>query len=321
MERRTKEAEELAASVTATAKEKADAFAKAAQAEEALKALQERVNKDYEPQVKRLQEVEKRAMEQEERLRIVDYTSSQEWADKYDKPMADAASEAAELMGQLQVTDENGNQRVATYEDFQAIVNEPNLTVASAAAKARFGPDVFQSVVAFRNRIHSLNRTRQAALKNAQIDSAEHIKRQESDRAQMRETFRNKLFEEVNILTGKEPDIFNPPDHEADLRNALFEGTKLADALLNGDSGLTPDQMIKNIASGRARIIKAGVVEKKLAKANEKIKALEEQLKAFHASEPEVTPRNGGSARPRLSGKDEARDKLLDAATKLATKI
>lgn len=315
LDRANKRADEIQNSLTATAAEKAAAFTRQAELEAKLNEITKKVQEDYEPRVKRLEEVEKRVQAQEELIRVKDYTATEEFHNKYVKPISDVSSEAEELLREMVVADESGQTRQATKEDFNEILGARSINEASTIAVAKFGATVAPQVINLRQRLRSLNRIREEAVKNAAVESAEFVKRQQASQAQMRQATHERLLAETNRLMQAEPDIFNPPEEEVELRNSLVEGQQFADRLLNGDPNMTHEQFVAEIAKGRTRIMKSFVQDKKIKALTEKVASLEGQLKEYQKSEPAVETRNGGQIAP-PSG---ARDKLLKAAQDLAS--
>lgn len=314
-ERQSAKVEELSGSLTTTSKEKADAYAKLAELEAKLTQANERISKDLEPRVQRLTEVEKKLQEREEILRVKDYTATQEWHDKYVKPIAEVQQEANELLSELRAN-VNGDEVPATQEHLNFVMAAPSLNEAARRAEGLFGSLVAPQIVNLRARLIGLQRKQAEALKTAQIEAVEYEKRSHAQAAQSREAVRTRLLTEAQRIIQADPDL--NPGEDVELGSALAEGQKFADLLLNGSPELTTEQMVDKIAEGRARIIKSHVQEKRMAKMKTELESLREQLKQYQKSEPSVETRTGGSS-PLLKGNEDARAKLLQAAMKLAT--
>ena len=320
LERRETRVKELEASETATKKEIADAKAAHLAALEKLTSYESEIEKTYKPQVQRLSEVEKRLQEREEQLRIRDFTTAPEWHDKYVKPIVEARTEAEQLMDELIVTDENG-ERKATKQDFDAVLSSPNMTQAVRTAKELFGDDLASTVVGFRTKILSAERTRQGAFKNAALESAERQKQDQAKFAEHRQALRQKLLAESERLASEAPHIFKPGEDEKDLAEALAEGTKLADLSMNGDPNITEDAFLKVVAKVRSRAAGYPVMEKRMSKLQAENESLKTQLKEYQRSEPNVE----GGRTPVVNGDedataDEAHAKLTAAAAKYASR-
>lgn len=318
LERQTQKAKELETSLTATTQQKADAFAKLAELEAKAAKYEQDIEKEYKPRVARLEQAEKKLLEREELLKVKAYQETEEFHNQFVKPLSDARTEVNELLTELIVQNEDGSSRIATQEDFNEILSAASINQAAEIAQKKFGPMVAQSVVNFRQRIRSLERNRVEAVKNAALRAEEYEKRTQAQYAQNRQELHDKLMAATRNLIASETDTFAVPEGDAELQAALTEGQQLADRLLNGDPSLSPDQYVAEIAKGRKNIMAAPLLTKKLAQANAKIMSLEEQLKAYQKSEPDVRTRNGGPAAP---VGDSPRDKLLAAAQAAAQQV
>lgn len=312
LERAQKRASELEGSLTATAKEKADAFAKLAELESKAAKYESDIEKEYKPRLVKLEQVEKEMQRTREILKIKAYQETDEFHNQFVKPLADTRLEVAELLGELIVSD-GENQRAATVQDFDEILAAKSLNEAAVIARQKFGPDISQQVVNYRTKIRSLERSRQEAVKNAALRAEEYEKQTQEQHHRANQAFRERLLSEANKLISTD-DLLAVPDDDAELRNSLIEGQTLADRLLNGDQNLTPEQFVTEIAKGRKAIVGGKVLQTKLARANAQIATLQDQLKAYQASEPEVRARNGGGGGPAVTNSQEARNTLLAAA-------
>lgn len=318
LERQTNKTRELETSLTATAKEKADAFTKLAELEAKAAKYEKDIESDYKPRVARLEQAEKEIQRTQEILKIKAYQETDEFHSQFVKPLADARAEATELLAEIIINNGDGTARQATQADFDEVLSARSINEAAEIAQTKFGGMVAQTVVNLRSRIRSLERNRKEAVANAALRAEEYEKHTHAQAAQQRQFFHEKLMQATQAAIAADTDTFTLPEGDAELLAAKTEGEQLADRLLNGDPSLTPDQFVGEIAKGRKNIIAAPVLSKKLAAAKAKIASLEEQLKAYQKSEPDVRTRNGGPAAP--SG-DSPRDKLLAAAQALATKV
>lgn len=316
LERAQKRVQELEASHTSTSKEKADAYAKAADMEAKVAKYEERINKEFGPAMERLKVTERELQQREETLRVTNYQATAEFHDKYVKPLAEARAEADMLMQELQVEMDDGKFRQATKEDFDAVMAAPNLTVATQTAKRIFGPDVYPTVVSLRNRIHSHERSRREGVARAGEDSIKWEKDQEQTRLSHQQAFRNRLQERINAALDADPE-FKVPDDDKEAKDALAEGEAFGRKLLEGDPSWTPDQFVENIAKAQTIIRKHNVREKRILKLEKELAETKEQLKAYHKSEPDLTGRSGGAAPVNgQSGKSKFATAFDDAAAK-----
>lgn len=309
LERQTAKVKELEASGAATTQQMATALQKQADLESKLSARESEIEKDYKPRMQRLADAEKRLQELDEKMRIHDYTSTSEFHGRFIKPLADARAEAESLMGELEVND-NGQARVATMKDFDAVLTAPSLNEAARRARILFGDEVFQTVVAKRNSILSLDRRRREAISNAALESAEWQKRNEAEQATNRETAMARLLKASEEALG---DIRNTDDPE--LQEALKDGLKFADESIHGNPKWTRDQLADTLGKARAKIAKSSVLEKRVAKLEKQLAEKDELLKQYQVSEPEVVAR---TTAPKPSGQT-LRDRLAEDMDKFAS--
>lgn len=319
LERQTAKVKELENSASSTTKERADALQKLAEFEAKVAKYEKSIKEDYEPRVARLTEVEKKLQEREEALRIRDYTATTEWHEKHVKPLITARADTEALLSELEVSDPStGTSRRATGQDFDAVLAAPTLNEAAKIARALFGDDVYQSVVQQRNRIKSLVNSQQEALKNAQLESQEYFKRQQSAEAEAREMLRNRLTESQRRIMEEEKDIFTIPEGDTELAEALRDGFELADMASGGKPDMTRDQFADTVARARTEIAASKLLRKQIGRVRAENAELKKQLEAYQKSEPDVIPRGGQqpSGAPKT-----AKDSLLEAATRLATRL
>jgi hypothetical protein len=312
-ERATAKAEELTRSLDATSKEKADAFRKAAELEAKLMEREKKIAEDYEPRVQRLDAAEKRIQQTEELLRTQNYMATPEFHDKYNAPIAEVEADIDRVLSQSYAI-VDGQQVPATREHFQYILKAKTLNDAGERAEELFGKHVGPYLANQRAKLVSLDETRQKAAKDASLKAIEYEKRNQSAQAQAREMLRQKVAERESTYISE----FKPPEDDPELNAAYAEGRAFADEVDSASpQTMGPDKFADVVAKARAGIMERSVVKKKLSVANAKIAALEQQLAAYHKSDPDVETRRGG--KPAGTVGETTDDKLLAAAMKLAT--
>jgi hypothetical protein len=314
LERSNQRVKELQESGTASSKQLADAYAKTADLESKVTKYEQEIEKDYKPRVARLTELEKKLQAREETLKIKAYQETDEFHEKYVKPLASAQREVGELLGELEVN-EGDQPRKATAADFEEILGARSINDAARIAREKFGPDVAQQVVSYRTKIRSLERERQEAVKNAALHAEEFEQRQRSQQAQANQAVRDRLLAETQRIISGDPEVAIPED-DNELKEALASGSALADRLLNGDPNMSHEQFVSEIAKGRSAIISRPVLAKKVARLTAENESLKKQLKEYQNSEPDVVARGGGLAP--VKSNDPAKDRLLAAANAAA---
>jgi hypothetical protein len=232
----------------------------------------------------RLTAAEKRAHDLDTEIKYLRYEKSTEYRDKYVKPMEKAFHRAFSEVSQLPITDEEGNDRLGTRADFEAIVRAP-LGEAKRMAKA-FG-DSAQDVMDHRKKILELREEAGQAIDDYRAKGQEYEKQRqdESDVSQQKQA---KLFQEHLATGAKErPEWFGPPDetdpHDGEMLNW---GKGRANLLFGDTSQLTDDQRIALHASAHNMISTFPRIAYRLKKVTKERDALKERLAEFEASEP-----------------------------------
>lgn len=287
---------ELETTMGATSKEKADAFARLAAAEEKLKGFELRLKDEWEPLRKAHEETSKRLQEREEALRIRDYTATTEWHERYVKPIVETQQEALQFVGELVATTEDGGQVQATQEHLNYILGAPNANEAARRSEQLFGQNspFTPTLVNYRTKLRALQAKQGEALKNAQLESAQWQERAQQQQAEQLQRLKAFVQEKERTLRGPDFEV----GEDTELKQALEEGMELADTLVNGRPDLTPEAWGEVIAKGRVHIQRSHVLEKRLARAEAELKAANEELARYRGSEPTVETRNAGAPAP-----------------------
>lgn len=237
------------------------------------------------------EELTKRYQETDGELRFVRYEKSQEYRDKYEKPMHKALKDAESEIGELMLTDGEGSERKATIQDFAALVDMP-LQKAITQAKAWFG-DAATEVLAHRRKVVDLSRSAKEAIEDYKKRGSEMEKQTTEQRKKQADEMRQKWTAENQTFSTKFKDTYGKKDGD-DEGNALLEkGSKLVELAYNESSGLSPEQMMRLHVVVRNKAAAFDRMEHWNKKATEKIATLEKELQEFKASVP------GGGSKPK----------------------
>lgn len=317
-ERAEAKVKELEQSFTATAKEKAEAFAKLAQTEEKLKTFEERFKTEYEPQLKRLTEREKRAQELEEQLRVRDYTATPEFHERYVKPIADVQGEVASVLGELSVHDADGNARVATLEDFNKIHSAPSLNAAEAKARELFGEGFATTeLVRHSAKLRSLVRTQQEAMKNAQLESQQWAQEEEQKRTAAQAKFRSTVEQRVHNY------LVKPAEGDPEEAAAFLEGQRVIEAVEKAALAQDVEAYADLSARVKASVASEKVRDLRISRLTAEVTNLKKELARYQSTEPAVETTGGGAPEGdagdnTLQAQEDFRAKLLSVARKAA---
>lgn len=253
----------------------------------------------------RLEAAEKRRDELESRISEVDYKSSKEFREKYEKPYVQAWADAMADLKELTVELENGTSRAATQEDLVKLANLP-LGEARRLAKAIFG-DSADDMMAHRRKIIDLSNAQANALEESRTVAAERAKLSETDRRSQSEKA-NALWKEANSqIVTKWPKMFAPVEGDAEGNDLLTKGEALVDRVFTPTpetAPKTPEEAIRLHALIRNKARNHDRLALWLKKSRERVKELETTLAQYEASGP-----TGGLARgPSGGGKGAMED-------------
>ena len=291
-------------------------------AELTKRAIPEAKWKDMETQ---LADKQKRLDELEGEIRYVDYTKSDEYKNKYQKPYEAAWHRAGAELSEITVDDGNGGQRAATTQDMMELVNA-KLGEARKIAEEKFG-SFADDVMAHRKEIRKLYDEQNAALEQAKKEAGTREEQRNKEAAITKEKMTSELLtswksanDEV-LADHKHGKYFTPIEGDAEGNQRLAKGFELADRAFSEsptDPKLTPEQrkeVIKRHAAVRLRAAAYGRLRAQNEAFEAQIAALTKELGQYRGSEPDL---NGSreTAAPARTGK--AFDSIRNALQKIA---
>lgn len=282
--------------------------------------------KEKEELTTRLSTYEKRAKELEDEIRYVNFTKSEEYAAKYQKPYEEAWVKAMSDLGELTIEDPaTGQSRPIKAQDVLDLVNLP-LQKAREQANTLFG-DFADDVMAHRKEIKNLFEAQQKALDDARKNGAA---REEQRHRQIQE-YREKVHKEINqiwteaneavLKDEKNAPFFKPVEGDEEGNKRLSRGYELADrafTLNPADPRLTPDQRAEAVrihAAVRNRAAAAGRLLYWLQQERENTKALKAELAKYQGAEPGS---GEGAKGTQPDSRSSARDQVFGALRKFA---
>ena len=253
--------------------------------------------------LEKFEAAEKRRAELEKEITFVAYQKSPEFLDKYKKPYDEEWTKAVSEIAELTIEAEDGTTRTATANDLLTICNLP-LGEARKLAKQLFG-DAADDVMSHRRKIRDLSDAQTKALKDAQVNSEERTKEQQTQSLQQQEKIRTLWADENKAWQEKFPRWFKPEDGDEEGNKLLAKGYEMADAAFSNQG--TPEERVKRHAELRNKAAAFPKLALRLKQARGRIKELETSLAAYEDSEPAAG--EGGKPRsitPTGSGMDEA---------------
>lgn len=273
---------------------------------------------------------EKRMQEMENELRYVDYTKSNEYKEKYEKPYVDAWIQGRSDVSQLivaEVKDPTTDEiiqprREATPEDFDALMQARNNMEATDLATKMFGSAASEALAARREVLKRLSEKNQA-IERYRKEGAERESKMASERETHQKAYFESLSKERAAAVEKHSKWFKPDEGDAEGQKILDQQFHLEERLKQGgkqlapdDKPFTPQDYIKataareNMATAFPLVVhKYKVLEKKLA---EKEAALAEFEKSKPTSEAggnnrTTTQTNGDTSEAAFAGRFGAR--------------
>ena len=272
----------------------------------------------------RAAKIEARAKELEEEIRYVNYSKSQEFQEKYQKPYEDSWKKWMGELGELTVADGAGSERPIQPQDLLELVNMP-LQKAREAANNAFG-DFADDVMSARKEIRGLFESQNKALEEARKGGEQRQQEVQKQLQVQREALAkniNELWTKSNELAQADEKVgkfFKPVEGDNEINGRLKKGYEIADRAFSInplDPNLTPDQraeVVRHHAAVRNRAAAFG----RLVYENEKLSAKAVELEAELGKYKNAQPGAGEPRQAGTPGPHSARDEVFGALHKLA---
>lgn len=249
--------------------------------------------------VERLTVTEKKLKEYEDEIRFTNYKNHPEFKQNYEQPYHAAFAKALADFEQIHVTDDEGNKRLATRRDLDAMLSM-SIAAVDELATEKFGHSAAR-VIRHVEKLRDLADAYHGALEEAKTRGGEREKNKVLQEQQQNEQ-RHKLWTDTNDeVVKKYPHWFAPKEGDEEGNTKLTKGYELADAVFLHRDQHPPEKLVKmdaavrNKAAGFDRLVLEG------KRKDAKIAELEKALKEFEASEPDA---DGDEPDKRDSGGD-----------------
>ena len=243
---------------------------------------------------------EKRAKELEDHIRYVDYTKSQEFQDKYQKPYESQWSRAMKELKDVEIGDDTGTRKM-TAQDLLELVQMP-LQKARAAAEQLYGP-IANDVMGHRNEIRRLFDEQSEALEKAKTEGATRDKETREKFQREREGMTKEItghWSKVNETVKADPKygkFFTPVEGDEQGNQRLAKGFELADRAFSENplaQNLTAEER-RSIVERHAAVRNRAAAFGRLVYQNEQLTAEREALKKELAEFKSTVPGTSGS--------------------------
>lgn len=232
----------------------------------------------------RLTKEEKRRQELEEEIKYLNYERSDEYKQKYLDPLNKAYTRALKEIKEFTITEDNGNERPATADDF-AIVMRLGPGEVVNRTKAWFG-EAAAEVRAMRRQILELNEKSEEAVKEYREKGTQVEQSKVAEKAKQTEQAKALWDQHHKEALEKYPEYFAPKDGDEERNKALESGFAMTELFFNPPKDIPLEKRVNLASQIRHRVAGFGplVIENKRLK--EKLASLEKELEEFKESEP-----------------------------------
>lgn len=237
-----------------------------------------------------LEALKKDREELDTRVRLTDYTKSQEYREKYVTPLEKAWKTVLTEFDGVTITGEDGTETKADESHMMTLLRLPTVQAARQAT-AWFGPAASE-IMQYRRTILDLNQRRTEAVEEWKQKGSALAERQRLESEQRQSGKVAKFDEHVTSLRTTAPDLFTPSD-DPEAKAFFDKGQQIVDLAFRGvglKEGMSQEERESNVVRAQANVAaKAaafGVVVHRLNKAMEEIEALQSKLKSFETTEP-----------------------------------
>lgn len=235
--------------------------------------------------------------EREARIRLLDYRNSDEFQEKYKRPLDQTLESAMSEVTQLKVADPTtGEERNATPDDFTSLL-QMDRNAAATRARELFGdnsPLILQLSREVRVKIEAMKKADAEAKTAAEAWHKSQAEQREQTSNLTKQTYADYTKERNEDLK----ELFTPDPADPKESKLIEQGRYLADQVMTNPAGLPPAKLA--ILAGEMSVRAAGfqVLQHRHEKAIARIAELEGKLKGYENSEPSI---GAGSSAPRKS--------------------
>ena len=244
--------------------------------------------------------------EREARIRLIDYRNSDEFQERYKKPLDQTLESAMQEVTQLRVNDPvTGEERNATPDDFTSLL-QMDRNASATKARELFGdnsPLILQLSREVRVKIEAMKKADLDAKAAAETWHKSEAEKRESTTSLTKQTYADYTKERNEDLK----ELFTPDPADPAESKLIEQGRYLADQVMTNPAGLPPAKLA--ILAGEMSVRAAGfqVLQHRHEKAMARIAELEGKLKGYEDSEPSI---GSGSSAPRKSAASSPEEEI-----------
>lgn len=229
-------------------------------------------------------------------LRALRQEASPEFKEKYDAPFNRAAAAIKSQISELTVTDAEGVQRPAKWEDFTVLYGMP-VGKAIEQANAMFGPAA-NFVLQKRENLLDMNSTRQAALEKEKAEFKVRSEREAAEKVVKRNGVL-KTWEDTNKRLAETVDDYKVDSQDAEAAEARQHALAVFDKQIDStDENEYVKQKILKDAHIRQRVGAYAVQKVQIERLKAEKAALQAQIDELKGVAPGKPQRQGGGDAP-----------------------
>lgn len=255
-------------------------------------------------------ELEERLKQYEEKIKILDYTQSEEFSEAHVKPLTKALENAYSEVEELVVIEGEDQTRKATKEDFLRLVNKDPVE-ARKEANLKFG-EWANDVMDHYRTVRKLEKARQEAVKNADKMAEAAIQRQEEESQRVVQEFNSSYESSMKEIADRMPDLFKERDGDQEGNALLAKNREFVKKAMEAAGKMSPRERARIAAEMHQRVINYPRALLDLKREREENQKLRKQLKEFEESRPD----RGGQ--PTGARKAKVEDDPYEALERLA---
>lgn len=241
-------------------------------------------------------------------LSIARYAPSDE-VKAIQKELHATAQSAARMIQSLTVTDANGNETPARWDDFKKLVTTAEPGPAMAALRAQFGDNAQLAIQTYWD-LKRISDRLDTASDEDRTGFQERVTRDTANRTAQQQQFDTNVARVEKELSDKNPGFLAPPADDEELSGAYKTGMDLANIVARPVRFAALSPAHQSIALARARLAVASLPmhQVMLRRKDDRIAALEKENSELRAGTSPETARPGGDstgAKPEESFKEE----------------
>lgn len=259
-----------------------------------------------EPILRQIEEANKKLEEKEARIRILDYTQSDDFVNTYQQPLQKAYEKAYAEVEMMVVSTEQGDRK-ASPDDFKKVLMAPDPQTAGRLAHELFGQYGAQEVMQHRRGIIELERNRREAIAKANEESKQFYDRQQQTALQQR-TNAVKNFQKArqSTLEGRYKPLLGLRDNDKEGNEMVQNYLGKFEQLLTNESNLDETTRVNLAAEMHAMAAAFPRELRDNRTLREENASLKKQLEAFQKSEPKGGTRSDSTVKTKPADPMEA---------------